>query len=535
MDGSLVFSLGEGLVVERVECEATTLTVFVASTSLAARCPLCQELSDHLHSHYQRMVADLPCGGRQVRLLVCVPKFRCKTPTCPRQVFAERLAPLIEPWARQTTRLIEALQAIGLATCGEGGARLAEKLSLPTSPTTLLRRIMALPTEPVKTVIELGIDDFSFRRGRTFGTILVDVRTHQVLDLLPDRTTATSAAWMRGHPEIEVVSRDRGGDYAAAALAAVPQAIQCADRFHVLTNLSKSVEGLLSRHLAAQRTRVNLESRATSLSTAFGKGPPKQNPKHAEVCQAKREERLAQYQQVVALRNLGFAQTAIAAQVGISHATVSRWLRNGTFPEHQSPQRRTKFDPHLKAVAERWEAGCHNIAQVHRELVAAGHTITYRNVYRQLVRYLPEGRKKSSSDSRLPRATVLARDAVFLLLRSPEALEAEDQETLALLRSLHEEVDQAYELVQQFTQMLRTRTGEQLDAWLSTVQASKIRELQGFVAGVIRDKEAVKAGLMLPWSNGVVEGKVNKLKLIKRTMYGRASFALLRQRVLHAA
>jgi transposase len=236
----------------------------------------------------------------------------------------------------------------------------------------------------------------------------------------------------------------------------------------------------------------------------------------------------------VALRKQGFSQTAIAAQVGVGHATVSRWLRHGSFPEQQSKERRTRLDPHLKAVAERWEAGCHNIAQVHRELVAAGHTLTYRNVYRQLVRYLPEGRKKSTSDCQLPRSPVLARQAVFLLLRRPEDLLVEDQETLALLRSLHPEVDQVYELVQQFTQMLRTRTGEQLDVWLERVRASQIRELQGFVAGVERDKKAVKAGLTLPQSNGMVEGKVNKLKLIKRMGYGRAGFSLLRQRVLHA-
>jgi len=333
---------------------------------------------------------------------------------------------------------------------------------------------------------------------------------------------------------LTLVSRDRGGDYASAALAAAPQAVQCADRFHLLTNLSKSLEGVLSRHLAAHRTRMDLASRARPLSTPQGKGPPKKSPKQAHQSQAKREERLAQYQQVVALHQLGFSQIAIASQVGIGHATVSRWLRHGSFPEQQLRQRKTQFDPHLKEVAERWKAGCHNIAQLHRELVAAGHTLTYRNVYRQLIRYLPEGRKNSISADQLPPPPVLAREAVFLFLRRPEDLVAEDQETLALLRSLHVEVDQTYELVQQFREMLRTRTGEQLDDWLSRVRTSKIRELQGFVAGVQRDKEAVKAGLTLSASNGVVEGKVHKLKLIKRMGYGRAGFPLLRQRVLHA-
>ena len=466
--------------------------------------------------------------------MLTVRKFFCDNPTCPRKIFTERLTPFVAPWARVTARLFEIVQVIGLATGGRLGVRVTDRLGIQTSRHTILRRIMALPTEPVGQVTELGIDDFSFKRGRTFGTLLIDLQRHQVLDVLPDRKAETAATWMKSHPEIRVVSRDRGGDYAAAAQSSAPQAIQCADRFHLMTNLSKSLEGFLSRHLAAHRARVALESRATSLSPAQVKGPPKKNPKHAQESQAKREERLAQYQQVVALRKQGFSQTAIAAQVGVAHATVSRWLSNGTFPEHKSPQRRTRLDPHLKAVTERWEAGCHNIAQLHRELVAAGHTLTYRNVYRQLVRYLPEGRKKFASSRQLPRATVLARDAVFLLLRRSEDLLTEDQETLALLRSLHPEVEQTYELVQQFTQMPRTRTGEQLDAWLEQVRASQIRELQGFVAGVERDKKAVKAGLTLPQSNGMVEGKVTKLKLVKRMGYGRAGFPLLRQRVLHA-
>jgi predicted transcriptional regulator len=237
----------------------------------------------------------------------------------------------------------------------------------------------------------------------------------------------------------------------------------------------------------------------------------------------------------VTLRKLGFSQTAIANQVGIGHATVSRWLNSDTFPEQQPRQQRMELDSHLPFLRERWEAGCHTIAQLHRELVAAGYTLSYRLMHKQLARYLPEGRKNPASPVQLPCPPVLARHAVFLFLRRPtEEFSSEEQETLALLRSLHSEVDQAYTLVQQFANMLRTRTGEQLDDWLSSVRASQIRELQGFVLSVVRDKAAVVAGLTLPQNNGLVEGKVNKLKLIKRMMYGRAEFPLLRQRVLHA-
>lgn len=171
------------------------------------------------------------------------------------------------------------------------------------------------------------------------------------------------------------------------------------------------------------------------------------------------------------------------------------------FPEQPPRPQKNRLAPYLKEVTKLWEAGCHNIAQLHRELVAEGVPLTYKVVYKQLVHYLPEGRKNAQRPDQLPRPPVLARQAVFLFLRRPSALEADEQEMLALFQSLHTEVKLAYELVQQFAQMLRTRTGEQLDDWLEQVRASKIRELQGFVTGVERDKAAVLAGLTLPQNN----------------------------------
>jgi transposase len=399
---------------------------------------------------------------------------------------------------------------------------------------TILRRIMAYPEAPGERVIELGIDDFSFRRGRTFGTILVDMQSRKIIDLLPDRKAETASAWMSAHPEIELVSRDRAGDYARASKASAPQAVQCADRFHVLKNLGEALEELLARHLAAHRRSQADKSSATPLSDVPSKQPPKLSPKEARQKQAKREERLAQYEQVVALRKLGFSQTAIADQIGRGHATVSRWLSSGTFPEQQPRLRKIGLDPHLPFLRERWESGCHNIAQLYRELVARGYTQSYRSVYEQLVRLLPEGKKNASHERDLSPTPLSSRQATFLFLRRSEELETDEQETLIALRQLHPEVDLAYDLVQQFAQMLRTRTGEQLDAWLEPARASQIRELQSFVLGVERDKAAVVAGLTLPQNNGLVEGKVNKLKLIKRMMFGRAEFPLLRQRVLRA-
>jgi transposase len=334
---------------------------------------------------------------------------------------------------------------------------------------------------PVEEVSQIGIDDFSFRRGHKFGTILVDLQTRKVLDVLPDRTVETSAAWMVAHPEIELVSRDRGGDYAAAARKALPGATQTADRFHLLKNLGEALEGVLARHLAAQRKRQTEKANVTPPPTSPASPPPHLLPKSVALSRAKREERLAQYQHVVALREQGFSQTAIASQVGIGHATVSRWLSSGTFPEQQPRPRSTRVDPYLPQLVEQWETGCYTIAELYRELVAHGYTHSYDSVYRQLIRFLPERQKreyvcplpeeqkKSLVPDHLPFPPVQARQAAFLFLRRACELEAEEQATLTQLRSLHPEIDRAYELVQQFAQMLRTRTGEQLDDWLYRV------------------------------------------------------------------
>ncbi|HEY6411501.1 MAG TPA: transposase, partial [Ktedonobacteraceae bacterium] len=177
---------------------------------------------------YTRSVTDLPCGGQQVRLLVEVRKCFCEMSSCARKIFVERLTPFVEPWGRVTRRLYQIVQVLGLATGGRPGVRVTDRLGIQTTRHTILRRIMALPTGPIGQVLELGIDDFSFRRGRQFGTILVDMQSHQVIDLLPDRTKETAAAWMKAHPEIDLVSRDRGGDYAAGAREGAPQATQVA-------------------------------------------------------------------------------------------------------------------------------------------------------------------------------------------------------------------------------------------------------------------------------------------------------------------
>jgi len=410
---------------------------------------------------------------------------------------------------------------------------------------------MSLPAQGSKAVSQLGIDDWSLRRGRQFGTILVNLATHEIIDLLPDRETETAQAWMQAHPEIDVVSRDRGEDYAAAARKGAPQARQVADRFHLTENLRDFVEETLARcrtEISQAAMPLTSEKRAqeTGADVEQASVPPfwlvEDAPLAGSAHLARHTERLDRYQQLIHLRDEGFTQKEIARRLGMGERTVRHWLTRGL--PYASPELRRKrrrgFDPYAAYVRERFLQGSRNGLQLWRELQTQGYEGGSGAVYRFLAQ-LKQGsattggkaqRSQTAPDSPVEQWT--AKKVVWWFIRDPSDLKKTEQETLVAIRQASPTADMAYGLAQDFMGMLRHREGERLDVWLSQVRASHIPELQRFVRSIQRDKDAVLAGLTEPWSNGVVEGKINKLKLIKRMMYGRAEFPLLRQRVLYA-
>lgn len=314
MDASPFLPLPPNLEIEGICVGTNALTVRVCSTARMAPCPLCQHQATRIHSRYQRTVSDLPCGGRQVVLVLMVHKFFCDEPACPRKIFTERFPMLVQPWAKMTLRLCAALQAIGLASCGEVGARLGVKLGMPLSPTTILRQVMALPPLLPGKVRILGLDDWSWRRGTRYGTILVNLETHRVVDLLPDRTAATATAWLGDHPEIIFISRDRSGEYATAARLGAPQAWQVADRFHLLKNLGESLEQMLIRKQRdlqqAARALAQGEDGPIHPTPALEKSPPPTRTEREQ--RERRARRLERYEAVRACAQQGMTFPEIA-------------------------------------------------------------------------------------------------------------------------------------------------------------------------------------------------------------------------------
>lgn len=568
--------LPPGLEIDTVCAGVTALTIHLTATTPTAACPLCGAAATRIHSRYQRRVADLPCGGCPVRLILTVRKFFCDASRCVRKIFTERLTPFLKPRARMTARLTQAIEDIGRATCGKLGARLAARLGMPTSWMTILRRILALP-EPVATpVMQLGIDDWSFRRRKRFGAILVNLKTHRILDLLPDRSASTAAAWMRQHPEIRLVSRDRSSEFAAAILEGAPQAEQTLDRFHLVKNLVEVVDVVLLRCLTQMRRGLPpsppkpASGRQRSRTPDPPALPPQWKPApppHVERARlARQAHRLARYEQVLALREQEYTASEIAERLGMSTRTICRWLRHFRQDSHRR-KRPSAFDTFAPYVWERWQAGYRNGLRLWEELAAQGYTGSQRSVYRFL-QTLRHGFEPSFGEQPLPTSVgtepgpaeaeeapppvpiseeasqpspICARldaftptQAKWCLVRDPEALTEEERTHRAWLCQSHPTLAALCALVQAFRALVRERRGEEVDAWIASCQASGIPELRQFVKGLRRERLWVIAALTHPASNGPVEGQVNKLKLIKRQMYGRAGFPLLRQRVLHA-
>ena len=288
---SSVLLLPDHIAVEAVYPTKTHLTVQVVCTLKSAACPRCQHSSERIHASYGRTVADVPCGGRRVTLALTVRKFVCRTPDCPRQIITLRLPALVQSYARMTNRLSETLQTLGFATCGQVGERFAPKLGMQVSGPTLLRRMRTCSYTPPASVSILGIDDWAWNKGATYGTILVDLQSRKPIELLPDRSAETAEAWLRTHPEVEIVSRDRGGDYAAAARKGAPQAQQVADKFHLLKNLRERIKDLMDRRHACLPEMEDKEADAIPAKAQGMKGAPVPEPteNHAEVVQQRAE------------------------------------------------------------------------------------------------------------------------------------------------------------------------------------------------------------------------------------------------------
>ncbi len=541
--------------VETVTVTDQGISLIAVTTHKRARCPLCQRWSTRIHSRYGRVIADQPWAGRPVSIHLRARRFFCLNRPCPQRIFAERLPHLVATHGRQSQPLRAALRRVGLAVGARAGARLAAPLGMPISARSLLRVVHSAPLPTTEVARVIAIDDWAWRKGQRYGTVIVDLERHQPIDLLPDRAAETIVAWLRAHPRIEVIARDRGVMYIDGATRGAPDALQVVDRWHMAKNLGEALERLCVR----KHDALAVAARALVLTEAQRRASTDDLPPHAplEAPPAPRsrrdradsaDRRAARLERFMTVRNLsaqGAGQMAIAEMAGVSHHTVKRYLQATAFPERapRTTHRADLLDPYKPYLRRRWSEGCWNGLQLFREIQERGYTSSRANVARFVTLLHRDEPAAPSSPTRSRRQRVAAsrvrlptpRTLAALILRRPDDLTAMQRTVLERIRATDDEMARADSLSHGFMRLLRERRGAEFDAWIAEVRRAEVPEIHAFADGLETDKAAVVAGLTLPWSTGPAEGQITKLKLIKRQAYGRAGVVFLRQRMLHAA
>jgi transposase len=551
--------LSTSLAVEALTIDSETRHVTVDLQAIAPNClcPTCQTAAERIHSHYGRTLVDLPWADLVVRLHLHVRKFFCDNAACLRKIFTERLPTLVAPSARRTLRLAQQQQRLGLALGGNASTRLGADLDRGASRNTFLRLVRRLPLPEPEAPEVVGIDDWAWRKGQRYGTIIIDLERQRPIALLEDRDATTLAAWLQQHPTIRIVARDRAGVYAEGATKGASQATHVADRFHLLKNLADTLLAVFEPHAADLRDASRTTGSGTA-SPAVGAAvapaatedlvrtlpPPTPSPKHQAQAEQRRAARLALYERARELHASGWPLRSIGRELDLNRNTVRSYVRATSFPERQPRVLREPgvLDPYIPYLLERWNAGCRSGTLLWQEITERGYAGKRVTVFSFVTRLrkalgIPTKKRTTGDDTVivLEQRPLTPRTAIWPVLQRPEKRDEATTQCIAKMREAHAELDEAISLTEGFAKLIRARDPVALDTWLVQAAASTLKPFRSFAASLRHDYDAVHAGVELPWSTGPVEGTINRLKMVKRTMFGRAGFALLQRRILLAS
>ncbi|AVV40484.1 ISL3 family transposase [Streptomyces sp. P3] len=529
----VLFADLDGLQVDDVELSDDAVIVAARACAGEAACPACRTRSRRVHSSYHRRLADAAVGSRPVVVHLQVRRFRCPAASCPRATFVEQIDGLTVRHGRRSQRLNTVLQMVALMLAGRAGARLAAVLSAAVSRSTLLRLIHALPDPPTVTPRVLGVDDFALRKGHVYGTVLIDVETRRPIDLLPDRESATLARWLSEHPGVEIICRDRASGYAEGARLGAPDAVQVADRWHLFHNLTEAVDRCVTRHSTHLRTPEPPPSPSVSAAAAAELEKITETVKAERAAHSCADRTRDRHQEIHALIDKGLTLREISRELGLARNTVRKFTHAATAEELNAGKwqgRASVLDDYKPYLHQRWQEGCTSAKKLFEEIKAAGFRGGY-SVVRDYLQPLRAGAKPADRARRPPSV----REVTGWITRHPDSLTQDETLQLKDILTRCPQLDATAEHVRAFAEMMNGRAGHKLAAWIDGVKAGDLPELVSFVNGIGCDLRAVEVGLTLPFSSGAVEGQVNRIKMLKRQMFGRAGLALLRKRVLLAA
>ncbi|WP_327358066.1 ISL3 family transposase [Streptomyces sp. NBC_01304] len=508
--------------VTAVHVSAERVAVEASSCGSPPVCPDCGWRGRRVHSRYVRRVAERPVVGRTLAIWLSVRRFFCERASCQRRTFVEQVPDLSERYRRNSVGLRRWMETIATFLGGRPGERLCRVLQLPAGRTHLLGLLTA-PVVPEQAPRVLGVDEFAFRKGWRYGTVLVDIEAARVVDVLPDRDAATFTTWLREHPGAEIICRDRASAYSSAVRQAAPNAQEIADRWHLLNNLSSAVEKTCHQHRSCLRKQAEADRDAEPRRIINPLPPPTLPPTKIAVRTVDR------YSDIHRLLGQGCSVSEISRRLHLDRKTVRRF-RDTDLDELLASARHGRpkgvLEPYTAYLTERFTDGVTSPTDLFREIRQRG----YQGSDLPVRRYVAGLRTGTVEPAR--GAVPSPRKITTWIMLPRGALKPREEEQLLKVRLACPDITRACDLARAFHDLLQHRRGHQLLEWVRQAEHDAPSPILSFAQGLCLDLDAVTAGLTLPWSSGIVEGHVNRIKTIKRAMYGRASFRLLRTRIL---
>ena len=520
---------------DHLELKEEKIFISLSSSSPSGVCPYCGKRSHRIHSSYYRILTDLSILGKVVILRFHARKFLCKNIQCSHTTFAEQPGDEIFKYGRRTRRCESMIGKIGINNSASVGERVLKDMGIGVSSSTVLRSVYKLEIPDAGEITELGVDDWAYRKGITYGSILVDMRTNRVIDLLTDRETVTFESWLRKHPEIRLISRDRSTNYSFAVSNVNKEIKEVADRFHLIKNFSDCIKVIIGANYSDIRTALQGEEPEVSVKTDM-----EQNT-ISKIENKKVDVRENMFREVKELQRKGFCINAIANKIHIARQTSRKYMKLEKLPPRRKISARNEYYKVDEYVEKEYDKGrtLKGIYREIREKEFKGALSPFYYHYRYLKRPAPSKKKKKKkekkpkpSDNRLPLMPVNAVAAMMFKKIKGYELETLSTDILEKCIKKIKWFKTIYESAETFYHTIMGNEVQKLTLWLNEYRHTNIPKLKAFITGIFMDLKAVQNAIVYQTSNGVVEGYVNKLKTIKRMMYGRAGLELLKRKLV---
>lgn len=524
-----------GLKILRISRDCDDVTIYASSSRKAAACPYCGHRSMSVHSHYTRCISDLPIQGHATKVVLYARKMFCKNKHCKHKTFAEQPGTEIFRYRRQTRRCELQVIRQGLIGSSEDASKILTHSGIKISGSTVLRDLHRTHVPDYHNIDEIGVDDWAQRKGITYGSIIISLKGRYPIDILGDRQMNSFREWLSKHPQVSLVSRDRSTDYSSAIASSGKMVTEVADKFHLVKNIMERAMKLVGDHYDEYRTAVRREERSNDNQQESVAAIPQQKT----IKEQKIDSRLVMFCEVKDLQSKGFKPTTIAKKLGIARQTATKYCKKESLLPRNS-KLRNEYYKYDRYVEEQY-AKTGELLTIWRDLKDKGFKGSQTPFYDHY-RYLLDGHRGYRSKKWKPQISLHPCDersslmplkqigvAIGNVIRS-RANEAELKTTKLLLG--FDWFREMYEATEEFYSIICGTDSSMLIRWMKKYWKTRISTLKTFITGIKKDYGAVLNTIRQNVTNGITEGFVNKLKAVKRTMYGRASIRLLRRKMV---